>query len=505
MLSTLPISVRDRCRRLNTRRVNISRIDAESTAYVLCWLQQAIRGVDNPAVDAAIAIANRHDVPVLVYHGIDNRYPFASERLHTFLLQASRSLERDLDRRGLRLVRHVRTDPAQRRGPRDSVSRRSSDGILPSRVVDRLARRSIAVVTDDVPAFMGRANARRLADRLDVPVIAVDAARLVPGQAFDQCLSATKSFRAAHRPLRTQWLARRIESDCNQPRLSGRLPVSHDAIDARHPIDDWVSRAAVDSHVAAVDFDGDRDAGLDRLRHAVENVVARYKWTRNNPSLADSTSKLSPYLHFGVISPGEVVAAVEAAELHPAARWKFFDELLTWREYYHHLADHAEHASSYDNVPSWARQTLAAHAADPRPTIYSDEALLNAETDDPVWNAAQRQFLLDGWMHNNLRMYWVKQFLKWTSSPHHAWSLACSFNDRLSLDGRDPSTYGGIQWGFGRSRRGYRELPIYGWVPPKSSSAIVKRAGMAKWIEEMNDRECPRIDMHAGKWLRMYR
>ena len=156
------------------------------------------------------------------------------------------------------------------------------------------------------------------------------------------------------------------------------------------------------------------------------------------------------------------------------------------------------------HLPRWSLETLSAHVADPRPQVYRLDDLVHARTDDDVWNAAQRQFLLDGWMHNNLRMYWVKQFLKWLPTPQQAWAAAVWINDHLSLDGRDASTYAGIRWGFGEAKRGYRELPIYGWVPPKSDRAIRNRTGMTNWVAEMNARPMIKVSVNERRAMRMY-
>ncbi|MEG8024466.1 hypothetical protein QP162_08380 [Sphingomonas aurantiaca] len=75
--------------------------------YVLCWLQQALRARDNPVIDAAICLGNDLGLPVLVYHGLREDYPYASDRLHRFILGASRDLARECRQRGLASVHHV--------------------------------------------------------------------------------------------------------------------------------------------------------------------------------------------------------------------------------------------------------------------------------------------------------------------------------------------------------------------------------------------------------------
>jgi deoxyribodipyrimidine photo-lyase len=119
---------------------------------------------------------------------------------------------------------------------------------------------------------------------------------------------------------------------------------------------------------------------------------------------------------------------------------------------------------SFARVPAWARKTLDAHASDPRSGLEPLTALVHGETADETWNACQKQYLLDGWMHNNLRMYWAKKLIAMTPDPQTGWATACYLNDRLSLDGRDPSTYGNLAWAFGDAAPGYGNRPIYGLV-----------------------------------------
>ncbi|MGB3541438.1 MAG: hypothetical protein WBA11_00810, partial [Rubrivirga sp.] len=295
---------------------------------------------------------------------------------------------------------------------------------------------------------------------------------------------ATKAFRAAATKLRGLHLATDLEQAPDVSRYDGDLEVESDSLE--DDLDAFIATCGVDMTVpAATDWDGSRAAALDQLAWAVKEVLPNYNFHRNDPSDPTSTSRLSPWMHFGVLSPREVALDVKAADVHSAARWKFLDETLTWREYYHHLARVEADPASYENIPKRARATLEAHAEDERPHIYSLDELTHAETDDPVWNAAQKQFLLDGWMHNNLRMYWVKQIIKWRPTPQDAWQTACLLNDRLSLDGRDPSTYGSIQWGFGRSKLAAVK-PVYGAVPRRSSGAIRRRA--SKWVDEQAER-----------------
>ena len=104
---------------------------------------------------------------------------------------------------------------------------------------------------------------------------------------------------------------------------------------------------------------------------------------------------------------------------------------------------------SYAQITNWARLQLEKHASNVRPELETLDALVHGETADETWDACQKQYLIDGWMHNNLRMYWAKRIIAMTPDPETAWVTACYLNDRLSLDGRDPSTYGNIAAMFG--------------------------------------------------------
>ena len=136
----------------------------------------------------------------------------------------------------------------------------------------------------------------------------------------------------------------------------------------------------------------------------------------------------------------------------------------------------------YDSLSNSPKKTLDAHRNDEREIILTKGQFLNGESPDETWNAAQKFWLQTGWLHNNLRMYWAKQILKWTNSPEEAWKIACYLNDYISLDGRDPATYISMRWAFGEGKPSYKENPIYGWVAKRGDSALLKRKGFKNWI-----------------------
>ena len=443
---------------LRSRKV-ADRPPNKDAPFVLLWLRNALRSDDNPAVDAAIAVANLLGKPVVVLHEVGG-YPYPSARLHTFQLQAAPALARGLEARGLHYALHV-----------------TAAGETP--LVNQLARRAAAVFSDDLPTTRGQLAA--LARETMAPVTAVDSACLVPLPSFAELLPTPSAFLRAHRPLREV----HEQADLTQTPTE---PTFADDVGANAAPDDpagWTQRiqeSGADLTLPPAPVDGGGAAA--QLDRTVQVVLPEYHVRRNNPADAASCSQLSPYLHFGVLGVREVVGRVRQADASTNAKYKFLDELLKWREFFYHQADHRDDPAGYEHVAEWARETLAAHKDDPRPQTYTPTELLNGETDDETWNAAQKAFLYGGWMHNNLRMYWASKLIGWLPTPEAAFETARAFNDRLSLDGRDPSTYGNIQYMFGGGKRGYRELPVYGWVARKSDGALRKRPGVQAWLEQ---------------------
>ena len=470
--SGLPPDLAARVQPLNDRPF------ASNADYILCWVQQSLRADDNPLLDVAIALGREHRLPVLVYHGLRMDYPHASDRLHRFILGVSRDLQRGCDARGLRCATYVETETTREKG-----------------LVYRLASRAAAVVTDEHFVFVSAWQARSFAASCDRLVLAVDSTRLVPTRTLPPNLRSTRDFRAATKEPRAAFIDGTADLEAGA-RFEGDLPYEDarnaDASDA--DLDALVAQCRIDHTLPPSDvFEPGAEAATERLHTFIERHLERYKWTRNNPVEEGAGSMLSPYLHFGLIGPRRIARVVRDADVHSAAKWKFLDELLTWREWFHYLCHHAPRPEAFEFVPERPRQSLLDHADDPRDVTYGLDALLHGETKDETWNAAQRQWLATGYMHNNLRMYWGKQLIGWTRSPREAWLTACYINDRLSLDGRDPATYGNMRWVFGDAKPAYREQPVYGWVAPKRDVSLRKRRGVPEWLTAMAEGAVPRI------------
>ena len=443
-----------------------------SADYVLVVLNRALRGEDNPVIDAAIAHANSLGLGIVVYNELDTEIATASDRLCYFTLGAFRELAIALVAKNIKCVQIIKQAE-----DRD--------------ILQLFASSAAAIYSDEDYTHWDRAKIQRVLNVASQAVYLVDAARLVPTRKLPPKLKTTPEFRKAHGTLREDCLNLRKEvwaAELTAINNNIALPIEHNFAqydDAA--LKETIAQCNINHNLPISQSHPPLQTEIKtRLETLKTSILAKYKWIRNNPALEYSTSELSPYMHFGMLSPHQLLATIEASEVPKSYTWKFRDEFLTWREWSHYLAFYTPNIHQYNALPDRAKETLEAHAADERSDLTTRENIIQGNTVDATWNAAQKEWLKTGWLHNNLRMYWSKQILRFTASPQAAWELACYINDYISLDGRDPATYASIQWAFGNGKPGYSEKPIYGLVAPKSDRAILKREGMKEWIEAKN-------------------
>lgn len=437
---------RERVQVRNTRPLRPGR-------YVLYWMQASQRARWNPALEHAIALANDRDLPVLVGFGLSPRYPEATLRPYAFMVAGLRETERDLRDRGIALVVRIGDPPA---------------------VALDLARDAAGVVVDRGYLRPGRAWRAAVAAGAPCPVIEVEGDAVVPVElAYDRAAWSAAVLRRRIVPLVDRFLRPLAEGAPCRPSLGLDIP-GVDLDDDR-----ILDGLDLDPSVPPVDLPAGPTAARARLALFLEESLPRYADRRSDPS-ANATSGLSPYLHFGQISPVEVAWRVRAAG--GAGAEAFVEELVVRRELALNFTLYNAHYDRFEGVPAWARESLAAHAADPRPATYDPAALDGAHTDDPVWNAAQQELRCTGTIHGYLRMYWGKQILLWTPDPERAFRLALHLNNRYGLDGRDPSSYAGVGWCFGLHDRPFPERPVWGKVRPMTRRGLEAKFDLQPYL-----------------------
>ncbi len=456
-VAALPPHLRERCRHLGGSN------DAAGD-FVLFWMHHAVRGHENPALDVALTAAAALGLPLLVYQGLGGRHRFNNDRHHAFILQGARDAHRELADRGIRAVFHLE---------------RGGEGASPLR---DLAARAALLVVEDYPAPPFPAWYRQLAGRLDTPMLAVDAGCVLPMQALAQRLDRAYAFRR----VAADEFERRVplawpEAPTDAPAFDGELgfaPLELDGAD----IAGLCGECPIDHGVPPVGHTvGGSTAGYARWRRFREQGLVGYARLRNDAAVEwpRGVSRLSPYLHHGHVSPLRI--AREAWQLGGPGAEKFLDELLVWRELAHHFCFHSDDPESLSALPRWARETLAAHAGDPRPRLIDDEALARSASGDPLWDAAQASLRQHGELHNNLRMTWAKALLYWRPDAQAALHTLIALNHRYALDGSDPNSYGGILWSLGLFDRPFPEAPVLGSVRGRSSEGHARRLDLGRY------------------------
>jgi deoxyribodipyrimidine photo-lyase len=254
--------------------------------------------------------------------------------------------------------------------------------------------------------------------------------------------------------------------------------------------EDFMSGWKIDRMVSPVDsWRGGSTVGRRLLNQFIRNVLQDYPKERNHPE-SKGTSRLSPYLHFGQTSPLTVALVVGNSSASEQAKQAFLEQLIVRRELSVNFVRFNPAYDSMECLEPWASRTMAEHASDGRAVSYNETQLDQAETHDPLWNAAQKQMVLTGWMHNYLRMYWAKKILEWSPSLAVAYHRAVWLNDRYELDGRDPNGYAGIAWAIvGKHDRAWSERPVFGKIRYMSFASTSKKFDSKKYIEQIKSLE----------------
>lgn len=460
--------------------------------FVLYWMIGSRRLHWNWALERAIDFSERLDKPLVILEPLDVSYPWASDRHHRAILDAMQEHAEALAGSPVTYYPYVEPEKGAGRG-----------------LVSALAERACVVVTDDTPVFF-LPKVLEAAGGIDHCLVeAVDGCGLFPireaGKPFTSAFHLRRFLhkrlpdhfgsRPAPDPLQNVALS---ELKAIPPEILERWPrASNDMLTDPRAL----SSLPIDHDVAPTGWTGGHAAARERLDDFLENDLHRYAEERNDPD-AGAASGLSPWLHYGHISPHEVFVAVAESEGWSPARisgdpngrrsgwWgmsdsaeSFLDELITWRELGYIYCTYAPDYAEYETLPAWALATLEEHADDSREYVYTLDEFAQAETHDELWNAAQRELVRAGTIHNYLRMLWGKKILEWTEHPKDALRIMIELNNRYALDGRDPNSYSGIFWVLGRFDRGWPERDIFGKVRYMTSASTRRKVDVDRYLE----------------------
>jgi deoxyribodipyrimidine photo-lyase len=427
--------------------------------YVLYWMQAAQRAEYNHALEFAIEKANQRKKPLIVCFCIVDSFPEANKRHYWFMLQGLKDVRDKLEARGIKIV-------IQHGLPIDQVVEMAED-------VDM-------VVVDAGHLRIQKRWRSEVAKRINCALFEVETNLVVPvGVASEKENFSAGTFR----PRITKQLSRYL------------VPLKHrrpkiDSLGLRFisfPIDDIekaVSRLNIDRSVDKVDtFHGGTCEAKRRLAGFVRNKLDKFAELRNDPN-ADCVSNMSSYLHFGQISP--LYIALKITKTNSPDKQAYLEELIVRRELSYNFVFFNNNYDTFAALPAWAQRTLNLHRTDKREYVYSRDEFESAKTHDPYWNAAQKEMVLTGKMHGYMRMYWGKKILQWSRSPQAGFKIALYLNNKYALDGRDPNSFTGVAWCFGKHDRPWPERPVFGKIRYMNAAGLKRKFDPDKYVQKID-------------------
>ena len=426
--------------------------------YVLYWMQSSHRTEENPALVYAVERADRNNLPLVVYFGLFPSYPESNLRHFRFMLEGLAEVGNSLESRGIRFV--LRTES-------------------PDKGVCALAKNAAVAIVDRGYLRQQQSWYRTVAEQCRCPLVQVEGNVVVP---VDVASQKEEYSAATFRPKITRMLDRFLHpAETGSPQhssLSLDLPTLADESTEALLVPLTIDRTVPASGL----FTGGTAEANRRFEQFLKNRLDGFAENRTDPG-GDGGSDMSPYLHFGQVSP--VTLALHAQEQGGSGTPAFLEELIVRRELAVNFVRYNDHYDTFASLPAWAQKTLALHQADQRDYGYSPGELERAATHDPYWNAAQQEMMKTGTMQGYMRMYWGKKILEWSKTPKDAYSSALYLNNKYEIDGRDPNGYAGVAWCFGKHDRPWGERKIFGMVRYMNAQGLKRKFAMDRYLEKV--------------------
>jgi deoxyribodipyrimidine photo-lyase len=432
--------------------------------FVLYWMQQSQRAEFNHALEYAVKQANNIGLPLLVVFGLTKNYPDANFRHYTFMLEGLFETQKVLEKRGIRMI-------VREGHPPDIAFEHSLSAAVV--ICDRGYLRHQKMWRDE------------LAVKAPCLVIQVESDVVVPVR------EVSRKAEYAARTIRP-----RIKKNLDKflksvPEISLKvdsLRIQMDELDLGS-MKTILERLDPDREVFAVTslFQGGTTQARNRFENFLRKNLDQYDNHSNQPQ-TDDISHMSPYLHFGQISPVYLALKVVGSGAEQNLKDAFMEQLVVRRELAVNYVEYTPDYDLFDAIPEWAKKTLDEHRVDSRILSYTPYQMENAQTHDEYWNAAMQEMKYTGFMHNYMRMYWGKKIIEWSKTPEEAFRTALHLNNKYFLDGRDPNSYTGVAWLFGVHDRPFRERNIFGKIRYMAASGLERKCDIKSYVEKVKNR-----------------
>lgn len=432
--------------------------------YVLYWMQGAQRITDNHALAYAIALANQLEVPLVVSFVVIPRFPGGNTRHYQFMLEGIKCLKPMLEQMGI------------------GFSLKAGDPLL---IISEMSEKAKVVVMDFAYGVFERELREALVQKLDCDTYEVETNVVVPvNVAYNREAYAAYAIR----PSIMKQIHTYLTPVHHQPLEKSLGKISESIAFGSLPLNEI--RAFLDDYCPDLErlpksdaFIGGEQEAMRHLDVFLSDGIYKYDQAQSDPAVS-GTSRLSPYLHFGQLSPVTILNKLFNRGIKADA---FVEQLVVRRElafnYVYYAGERIKTIVAF--LPAWAYETLDHHRNDKRDFLYPLEVLEKGLTHDPYWNAAQREMVKTGHMHNTMRMYWGKKVIEWSRTPEEAFERLCTLNDKYQLDGRDPNGYAGIAWCFGKHDRPWQERAIFGKIRYMNAAGLERKYDIKSYVSHV--------------------
>ena len=450
----------------NTRIKLLNEKTIQNRKSVIYWMQSSQRSSFNHALEYAIQISNKLNKFLKVYFVINKSYPEAQNRHFIFMLQGLHEVQKELTQKNIQMILEIGN---------------------PIQIISKISQKSCLIVTDRAYTKTINFWKKEVSNKIDCQLVQVETEAIVPiEEVSNKEEYGAYTIRPKIKKLLGDYLHPLNTSDIKNKYTSRNLFKN---IEKTKKIIENLK--PVSTPTKEIFYKGGSVAAKQELKKFLEIKAKNYIIDKNNPSL-DVVSNMSPYLHFGQISPLEIALEVLNHEIPQDSKESYLEELIIRRELsFNFVFFNASH-DNFDCLPKWCKDTLINHKKDKRSYIYSLEELELAKTHDPYWNAAQKEMAIKGKMHGYMRMYWGKKIIEWTKNPETAFSNALYLNNKYQLDGRDPNSYTGVAWCFGKHDRAWKERNIFGKIRYMNANGLRRKFNIEAYVNQVRTL-CPNL------------
>ncbi|MGL4977113.1 MAG: deoxyribodipyrimidine photo-lyase [Cetobacterium sp.] len=422
--------------------------------YILYWMQESQRTKYNFGLQKAIEISNDKKLPLYVVFNYIENYPEASKRHFEFMLQGLKDVKENLNKKGIKFI--------------------LLSGDVEKNII-KICKSAECIIWDKSYLKLQREQRKNILDKITVNAIEVESNVVVPVEVVSKKEEySAKTLRDKYKKVKENFLVQFSDLEYLNSNLK---------IEEIEKMD--LSQKYIPENKEKLDggFLGGEIESKKILDYFLKENIREY--SKKGPD-KDRSSKLSLYLHFGQISPLEILLKVQKLENFSDEKESFLEELTIRRELAINFVYYNTNYDKWEGITyNWAYETLKNHTIDSREYLYSLEEFENYKTHDLYWNACQKEMIKTGYMDGYMRMYWCKKILEWSETPEKAYEITIYLNNKYFYDGRDPNSYAGVAWCFGKHDRAWQERKIFGKVRYMNSAGLERKFDMEKYVEKI--------------------